>query len=243
MKLYKLTKQDISTYGGFTFELGKKHIKKKIKNPELCSSDVFHAYGDINLAFLLNPIHADIKNPRLFEAKGKVVVRDFGKVGCFDFKLVREIKYPKWVGSDIDTKVRLYFALLCAKEVLPIFEKEFPNDKRPRKAIEAAQKVLENDTEENRQAAAWAAEAAGAAADAADAAWAAGAAARAAEWTAWEARATWAAAWAVGAAWAAGAAAKAAGAEKINFSEIAKKAIKLATKKRRERCKCQKSIK
>jgi len=239
--LYKLTNQNNETYRDFKFELGKKHTKVKIKNPELCSSDVFHAYGDINLAFLLNPIHADIKNPKLFEAKGKVVVRDFGKVGCFDFKLVREIKYPKWVGSDIDTKVRLYFALLCAKEVLPIFEKEFPDDERPRKAIEAAQKVLENDTEENRQAAAWAAWAAGAAAWEARAsagtaaraaewaaAWAArasaGTAARAAEWvaarTAWEARATWAAAWAARAAREAQA--------DIDFSKLAKEAIKLA---------------
>ena len=222
MMLYKLTNQNNETYRDFKFELGKKHTKVKIKNPELCSSDVFHAYDDINLAFLLNPIHASIENPKLFEAKGKVVVRDFGKVGCFDFELVREIKYPKWVGSDIDTKVRLYFALLCAKEVLPIFEKEFPDDERPRKAIEAAQKVLANDTEENRQAAAWAAWAAGAAAwEARASAWAA---ARAAEWvaarTAWEARATWAAAWAARAAREAQA--------DIDFSKLAKEAIKLA---------------
>jgi hypothetical protein len=42
-------------------------------------------------------------------------------------------------------------AIEIAKSVLPIFEKEYPNDLRPRKAIEAAETYLENLTEENRQ--------------------------------------------------------------------------------------------
>ena len=60
-----------------------------------------------------------------------------------------------------------------AESVLPIFEARFPNDDRPRKAIEYART--------NKGSAAWAAEAAAWAAEAAAwAAWAAGAAAEAA---------------------------------------------------------------
>ena len=49
------------------------------------------------------------------------------------------------------------YSVFAAEQVLPIFEQEYPNDKRPRKAIEAAKKVALNDTEENRKIAARAA--------------------------------------------------------------------------------------
>jgi hypothetical protein len=98
------------------------------------------------------------------------------------------------------------YAIFAAEQVLNNFELAYPNDQRPRLAIEAAKNVLQNDTRETRAAAgkvagaaAWAAgaaEAAGAA-WAAWAAWAVGAAGAAgAAWAAW-------AAWAVVAAWAA----------------------------------------
>jgi hypothetical protein len=71
------------------------------------------------------------------------------------------------------------YAIYAARQVLHIFEKEYPNDKRPRLAIVAAEKYLKHPTEKNKEkmAAAW-----DAAEDAArDAAWAA---ARAAAWAA-----------------------------------------------------------
>jgi hypothetical protein len=46
------------------------------------------------------------------------------------------------------------FACWCATRCLPIFEKRYPKDKRPRQAIETAQKWAENPTKENRAAAA-----------------------------------------------------------------------------------------
>ena len=67
------------------------------------------------------------------------------------------------------------YAIFAARSVLKIFEDRYPEDKRPRKAIEAAEKWLAEPTEENRRAAANAANAAYAAANAADAAAAAGA--------------------------------------------------------------------
>jgi hypothetical protein len=113
----------------------------------------------------------------------------------------------------------LAYAIFAAEQVISIFEKKFPKDDLPRKAIEAAKAVLKNDTPENRAAAGAAAGAAWAA-GAAGAAWAAGYAgyaARAAGYAAWAAGyaagyAAWDAAGAAGyAVWAAGAAAWAAG--------------------------------
>ena len=83
-----------------------------------------------------------------------------------------------------ETTARL-FAADCAERVLPTFEKMYPDDRRPRKAIEAARAFANGEIETAAQAAAW-----DAAWDAAQAAaWdAARAAAGAAEWAAvWDA--------------------------------------------------------
>ena len=94
--------------------------------------------------------------------------------------------YARWLFTRLMTvKQRREIAIFAAKLVLPIFEKRFPKDKRPREAIEAAVKVLKHDTEENRNAAYAAAYAADAAANAADAA--ANAAANAAAYAAYAA--------------------------------------------------------
>ena len=42
------------------------------------------------------------------------------------------------------------YAIFAAEKVLDIFEAKYPTDKRPRKAIEAAEAVLKNNTKENR---------------------------------------------------------------------------------------------
>jgi len=81
----------------------------------------------------------------------------------------------------MERKQYLAYAIFSAEQVIGIYETQHPSNDRPRKAIEAAKRVLENDTPENR-ANAWAAYAAAyaAAADAEAAAWAAYAAAYAA---------------------------------------------------------------
>ena len=99
-------------------------------------------------------------------------------------------QHARWLFNALmNRKQRTELAIFCAESVLPIFEDRYPEDKRPRKAIDAARVWLENPTEENRRAAAYAADAAyaayaaaaagavaavaAAAADAADAAYAA----------------------------------------------------------------------
>lgn len=137
--LYKLTNPDATTQNGVKWQPGHSHRLPKIDNPQLCQPGVFHAYRSINLAFLLNPIHANFPNPRVFEARGTVVVSDWGKAGCFGLKIVRELEKPTWVGGKDDLPVRLQFAALCAKEVLPLFESQYPNDRRPRLAIQTTE--------------------------------------------------------------------------------------------------------
>jgi hypothetical protein len=91
-----------------------------------------------------------------------------------------------------DRKQKIQYAVFAAEQVIGIFEKRYTNDDRPRKAIEAAKKCIENDTEENKKAyadAAYAATAvayayADADADAADAAYATAATATAAAYAA-----------------------------------------------------------
>ena len=80
-----------------------------------------------------------------------------------------------------DKEIRL-FAADCTELVLPIFEKQFPDDDRPRKAIQAARDYANGIISEKELAAAWAADAAGAAEWAARAAWAAMDAAGATAW-------------------------------------------------------------
>lgn len=144
MKLYKFTKQDETTYGGSTkWGEGITHEKPVKANPYMCSPDVLHAYKNMNLAYLRNPIHADITSPILWEAEGDIVTEDFGKVGCFKLTTVKKLETPEWVGSTKATDVRVEFAILCAEAVLENFESKYPDDKRPREAIEAAKNYLE----------------------------------------------------------------------------------------------------
>ena len=103
------------------------------------------------------------------EAKGGRILKGSDKFCAPEMRLLQEI--PK--------KVLIQFAIDCARKVLPVFEREYPNDKRPRKAIEAAEIYLKYPSEAAREAA-WAAN---------EAAWAAFLAA----WAACATRAAWAA--------------------------------------------------
>ena len=92
------------------------------------------------------------------ECRGKHLIEDDKE--CWQEQ--RVVKAYKWTKKD---SVKL--AIYSAKLVLPIFEKEYPDDKQPRQAIAAAIKWLKNPSKKNKDAA-WAA-----AETARDAAWAA----------------------------------------------------------------------
>jgi hypothetical protein len=111
----KLTNQNLQTYDGFQWELGKWYrIPDENRGGELCSKSWFHCYNHPLVAILLNPAHADIKNPKLFRVRVKGAKKsDNGlKYGFTMMKLVEEIPIP-----DIGPTQRTAFGILCAKQV------------------------------------------------------------------------------------------------------------------------------
>lgn len=117
--------------------------------------------------------------------------------------LIKEgrLDWANWlIARLLSPKDRIRYAVFAAEQVLGIFEKQYPDDKRPRMVIEAAKAVLKKSNKKTRAAAgsaAWAARAARAASAAGDASaawdaarsavWAAGDAARSAAWAAGDA--------------------------------------------------------
>ena len=85
-------------------------------------------------------------------------------------KLIKE-KHLDWANWTIvrvmDYKQYVSYAVFAAEQVIQIYEKKYPDDKRSREAIEAAKKCIKNPSEKNKKAAHAAADAAHAAADAA----------------------------------------------------------------------------
>ena len=115
MKFYKLTDQEMQTHGNFQWELGKWYeIPEENQGNDLCSESWFHCYNDPYLAILLNPIHANIENPRLFEIEvdGDSMEDKGLKFGFTKMRLVKEIKIP-----EVSMEQRVEFAIRCALEV------------------------------------------------------------------------------------------------------------------------------
>jgi len=81
------------------------------------------------------------------------------------------VGWASWlIARLLDHDGQIKYAIFAAEQVLHIFEKKYPDDKRPRKAIEAAKHYLETHSAADRKAADAAADAAAYAAYAADAA-------------------------------------------------------------------------
>jgi len=84
----------------------------------LCENGVIHAYRDPILAVLLDPIHGDYgPDAKLWECRidGRRKILDDGlKIGTRTLTTIREIEKPR-----ITQNQRVYFAILCAKSVLP----------------------------------------------------------------------------------------------------------------------------
>lgn len=112
MIAYKLTRQNMTTHAGFKWVLGERYDIKAAREPKLCTSTVFHGYETALLAAMMNPIHAGIDNPRIFEAECEPVVRDSTKLGSTWMRLVREIDLPR-----PSAEQRVAFGILAACEV------------------------------------------------------------------------------------------------------------------------------
>ena len=123
-------------------------------------------------------------NATIYEAEpSKEMIKGDDKIVC---RSVRLLKKMHW-----DDRIARLFACNCAERVVPLYEKDYPDDKRSRHAIEVARLFADGKASNSELAAARAA----ACAAAWDAAWdAARDAAEAAAWAAARA-AAWDAAW------------------------------------------------
>lgn len=160
MKKYKLTTQFMTTHKGFQWKLGRKEIIEKEGN-ELCSGEVFHFYDSPELAILLNPIHANITNPRLFEVECEVVSHDGLKGGSKIMKIEKELPLP-----EISLTQKIAFGIYCAMTAHnePIWSKWAKNwidgTDRSTKAAKAAKAAANTNAAANAANAAKAAKAA-----------------------------------------------------------------------------------
>ena len=113
MKKYKLTDQNMRTHRGFQWRLNEEQIVNGNSN-NLCNSHWLHYYHSPLLAVLLNPIHANISNPRLFEVKatGKHLNDRGLKGGCTKMTLVKELELPQFTLNQ-----KIAFGILCSLEV------------------------------------------------------------------------------------------------------------------------------
>jgi hypothetical protein len=113
MKKYKLTNQDMTTHNGCKWDI---NVPKETDgdSDSLCNKHWLHYYHHPLLAVLLNPIHGDIDNPRLFEVKalGKHLDDNGLKGGCTKMTLVKEIELP-----EITLNQKIAFGILCALEI------------------------------------------------------------------------------------------------------------------------------
>ena len=174
--IYKLTDMNMKTYGGYPWALGK--WNRTSGEGDLCGPGWLHAYTSPVLAELLDPIHANFREYRVFrgEASGPVISDRGLKVGYTNMRITEEL--PR---LHITTENRIRFGIACACRVYPSAEyrawagRWVSGADRSEAAARSAEVAARS-----AAAAAWAAEAAAAAAWAAEAA--AETAAEAAAW-------------------------------------------------------------
>ena len=139
-KLYKFLREGLkSEHGNCTWEVG---VWKKEDNISICNRG-FHASKTPlqAIGYVAGEILAEV------EVRGKSIKEDDKEV----WSEMRITKAWHWTKAD-SVALSIYSAELC----LDNFEKAFPDDKRPREAIEAAKKWLLEPTPEN-ESAAWSA--------------------------------------------------------------------------------------
>ena len=150
-QFYKFTHADRRTQGNYQWpEVGEwaevgKRARKPLKDSDLCTSRVLHV---TDFEHLLDWAKAELYEVEVDESRG-IVVGD-NKVG------VRRARLTKRVEAWNDRNLRL-FAADCAEHVLPLFEQRYPDDKRPREAIEVARRFARGEATREELAAARAA--------------------------------------------------------------------------------------
>lgn len=148
--LYKFVRTGLkSAYDGSKWEIGK---WREVEPPRVeCIGLNASEYVQDALSYVQCPVIARV------ECGGKII-KGRDKWTCEKMRIVAV--------SDWTWRENVGMAVYAARLVLPMWEQKYPEDDSPRKAIEAAEAVLANNTKETRRAA-WSA------ASAASAAWSA----------------------------------------------------------------------
>ena len=102
----------MTTHGGYQWQLGE--WGEASGRGGLCGPGWFHAYTHPLLATLLNPIHANLRDPRLFviEVDGQRKDDRGLKVGFTKMRLVREMPLPAITPEQV-----VAFGIVCALEI------------------------------------------------------------------------------------------------------------------------------
>jgi len=110
---YKLTTQEGKTRNETQWGENLTHEATGDIKQDLCSDAWIHAYTHPLLAVLMNPAHADIENPILWEGKGEGEAKfESLKCGFRKFTTLKKIPLP-----EITYVQKVAFGILCAKEV------------------------------------------------------------------------------------------------------------------------------
>jgi hypothetical protein len=111
-KYYKLLSKEMTSYKDTKWEIGVPISILKEGNT-MCSDEVLHCYNHPLLAVFLNSIHADIKEPKLFEIKVDEIVNNDGlKFASKSQTLINEIPLP-----EISSEQRIEIGIKIAKTV------------------------------------------------------------------------------------------------------------------------------
>lgn len=112
MKYYKLLTQEMTSYNNTEWKLNETITVEK-EGVEMCTDQVLHCYNHPLLAVVFNPIHANIKNPKLFEINvDKIVNTDGLKFASKSQTLIKEIPLP-----EISLEQRIEFGIRVVKLV------------------------------------------------------------------------------------------------------------------------------
>ena len=110
---YKLTTQEGMTQNNTQWGENLTHEATGDIEQDLCSNAWIHAYTHPLLAILMNPAHAMIKNPILWEGNGEGEAKfEPLKCGFRKFTTLRQIPLP-----EVTNVQKVAFGILCAKEI------------------------------------------------------------------------------------------------------------------------------
>ncbi len=206
--VWKLTTAEHTTHNGTLWGEGVSNPKGVLTGRGgLCGSGFYHGYDSPYLAILLNPIHANIVEPVLWQAEWRGTrENDNGlKFGATEFRTVQIVEAPRFT-----TEQQVAFSIFCAALV-------WDESTCPAWQEWSVKWLSGEDRSQSAESAAWSARSAAQSAESAawsarSAAWSAGSAAWSAAWSARSAAWSAAASAAESAAWSARSAAESAAA-------------------------------